>query len=61
LDRLLNTPSLEEKIEYVKKEPESLQDEHMNQLALQLLPELIKNPDSLTKIVEVSEQLKSMK
>lgn len=32
-----------------------------NQLAMQLLPELIKNPDSLEKLVNISEKMKKNK
>jgi hypothetical protein len=37
------------------------QDDFSNQLAMQLLPELIKNPDSLSKLVEISEKLNQKK
>lgn len=46
IDEMLN-----EKNEQKEKENFS------NQLAMQLLPELIKNPDSLSKLVEISEKL----
>lgn len=37
------------------------QEEFSNQLAMQLLPELIKNPDNLSKLVEISEKLNKKK
>ena len=51
----MSTQEIDEIIEKDDEKPKK--DDFSNQLAMQLLPELIKNPDSLSKLVEISEKL----
>lgn len=53
----------EQEIEEIlnEKSEQKEKENFSNQLAMQLLPELIKNPDSLSKLVEISEKLNNKK
>lgn len=55
----MSTQEIDEIIEKDDEKPKK--DDFSNQLAMQLLPELIKNPDSLSKLVEISEKLNKKK
>ena len=55
----MSTQEIDEIIE--KDDEKTKKDDFSNQLAMQLLPELIKNPDSLSKLVEISEKLNKKK
>jgi hypothetical protein len=62
LDKVLE-PSIDEKMEeYEEKEHVSrskeTNDEFSKQIALQLLPELLKDPKKMTNLLEISEKLK---
>ena len=71
LDKVIQSPEKDEMKEITEQEVDEIFDEKnskqknkedfSNQLAMQLLPELIKNPDSLSKLVEISEKLNNKK
>lgn len=70
LDKVIQNPKDEQFQEISTQEIDKMleennekkkQDDFSNQLAMQLLPELIKNPDSLSKLVEISEKLNKKK
>lgn len=48
----------EETLKKVMEKEKLSNNDISNQIALQLLPELIKNPDSLEKLFEISEKMK---
>lgn len=66
LDRVIQSPEKdniqsisEQEIDemFNEKDEQKEKENFSNQLAMQLLPELIRNPDSLSKLVEISEKL----
>ena len=66
LDKVIQSPEKDAMQPFSEQEMDKIfeennekkkQDDFSNQLAMQLLPELIKNPDSLSKLVEISEKL----
>lgn len=70
LDKVIKEPQNEQVQEISTQEIDKIieednqnkkQDDFSEQLAMQLLPELIKNPDSLSKLVEISEKLNKKK
>ena len=70
LDKVIKEPQNEQFQEISEKEIDKIveeknqnkkQEDFSNKLAMQLLPELIKNPDSLSKLVEISEKLNKKK
>lgn len=70
LDKVIQSPEKdniqpisEQEIEEIlnEKSEQKEKENFSNQLAMQLLPELIKNPDSLSKLVEISEKLNNKK
>ena len=71
LDKVIQSPEKDEMKEITEQKVDEIFDEKnskqknkedfSNQLAMQLLPELIKNPDSLSKLVEISEKLNNKK
>ncbi len=60
LDKVLQ-PNIEESVSRTQEDSNVQQENQQSlsaQMAMQLLPELIRNPDSLSKLVEISEKIK---